>query len=481
MKFRKSLYFQYLIGYLIFLSVGFLSIYLVISRLSMLTMTSENAKDMYDCANEIVEDYGAELNNIYVANPDTANILSLTAASSNLRIQVISIDGEVYYDSDIDVIRYDVPLITQQLPVIKNFDISYFQQHYYQEGRFFNIFSEKHLSVYAPIVSTRLNKTCYVVLHSTLDKVQIANDKMMHFIYLTFFILFALSLILLLIFTFYVFVPLQRIMRASAEYAKGNFKYNDLPLDQSNEIGFLAHSLQYMAQELDSKSEDQKKFIANISHDFRSPLTSIKGYVEAMLDGTIPVEMYDRYLNTISKETDRLTKLTNNLLELNKWDNNGNRMDLADFDINSVIRNILPTFEGKCFDKKIQFNVVYEDKNYYVYADISKIQQVLYNLIDNAIKFSNKNSEIAIHVYDKQDKVYVSIKDSGIGIPEESIHKIWDRFYKSDSSRGKDKTGTGLGLSIVKEVILSHNENIQVASREGEGTEFIFSLKKSKR
>lgn len=482
MKFKNTLYYQYVIGYLIILLVGFLAIYVVISRLSLSTLTTENAKAMYDCANKIADNYGQDLNNPYVPFADVASILDNTATISNVRIQVISIDGEIYFDSDDDSDIYNSSLLNRDIKTIDEFDISYFSQRYYQKGDFFGTFDDNRLSVYAPIIASyHQAKTCYVILHSDLDYIKLASDKMMNYVYLTFFILFALSLILLLIFTFFVFVPLQKIIRASAEYAKGNFKYNELDTSMGNEMGMLATSLKYMASELDHKSEDQKKFIANISHDFRSPLTSINGYVEAMLDGTIPPEMYHKYLHTISAEAERLTKLTNNLLELNRWDSNGNRMDYADFDINLVIRNLLPNFEGRCFEKKIQFDIVYEAKSYYVYADIGKIQQVLYNLIDNALKFSYKDSKIYIHVYDKLDKVYVSIKDTGVGIPQDSIHKIWDRFYKTDSSRGKDKTGTGLGLAIVKEIILSHEENIQVASTPEKGTEFIFSLKKSKR
>lgn len=487
MKFRKSLYYQYVIGYLIFLLVGFLAIFVVISRLSLSTLTMDSARSMYDCANDIASSYGPDLNNEYVPFADVANILTLTAAASHMRIQVISIDGEIYFDSEDSPDLYNTARLNRTVPTIDEFDISYFSQHYYQQGTFYGTFKEKTLSVYAPIIAVNKNasagqrKTCYVILHSSLNTIVTASDKMMDYVYLTFFILFALSLILLLIFTFFVFIPLQKIIRASKEYAKGNFKYQSLNIPSDNEMGILAASLNFMANELDHKAEDQKKFIANISHDFRSPLTSIKGYVEALLDGTIPGELYPKYLKTISAETDRLTKLTNNLLELNKWDNRGNLMDYADFDINMTIRNLLPNFEGRCFEKKIQFDIVYEAKNYYVYADIGKIQQVLYNLIDNALKFSYKDSKIYIHVFDKLDKVYVSIRDTGIGIPQESLHKIWERFYKTDTSRGKDKTGTGLGLAIVKEIMLSHEENIEVFSSPEHGTEFIFSLKKAKR
>ena len=235
------------------------------------------------------------------------------------------------------------------------------------------------------------------------------------------------------------------------------------------------------ANELNTLEDDQKKFVSNVSHDFRSPLTSIKGYVEAMLDGTIPVEMQDKYLNIILFETERLNKLTKSLLELNKFGSHGTMLDITDFDINHTIRMTVQTFEGRCMEKRITFNLILTGEKLFVSADMSKIEQVLYNLIDNAIKFSHTDSAITIETTEKNDKIFVSVKDTGIGIPGDSIKKIWERFYKTDLSRGKDKKGTGLGLSIVKEIVQAHGENINCISTEGVGTEFIFTLPLAKK
>ena len=151
-------------------------------------------------------------------------------------------------------------------------------------------------------------------------------------------------------------------------------------------------------------------------------------------------------------------------------------LEKTDFDLNTVIRDTAATFEGTCQQKRIAIELVLTGDELYVNADMGKIQQVLYNLLDNAIKFSHNDSVIKIETTEKNTKVFVSVKDSGIGIPKDSLKLIWDRFYKTDLSRGKDKKGTGLGLSITKEIIQAHNENINVISTEGEGTEFIFSL-----
>ena len=151
-------------------------------------------------------------------------------------------------------------------------------------------------------------------------------------------------------------------------------------------------------------------------------------------------------------------------------------LDISKFDINNIIKMVAQSFEGTCKEKRISFELILTGQTCFVSADISKIQQVLYNLIDNAIKFSHIDSAITIETTEKNEKVFISVKDTGIGIPKDSIKKIWERFYKTDLSRGKDKKGTGLGLSIVKEIVLAHNENINVISTEGVGTEFIFTL-----
>lgn len=270
-----------------------------------------------------------------------------------------------------------------------------------------------------------------------------------------------------------VYLPLRKITEATEQYASGNMHY-EFQIDSEDEIGYLGATLTYMASEIARAEDDQKKFVANVSHDFRSPLTSIKGYLEAMLDGTIPPELHEKYLTIVLNETERLTKLTGSLLALNNLNTKGMMLDKSTFDINKIIRNTAASFEGTCQHKAIAIELILTGDELFVTADVGKIQQVLYNLLDNAIKFSHPDSIIKIETTEKHNKVFVSVKDSGIGIPKDDLKLIWDRFYKSDLSRGKDKKGTGLGLSITKEIIRAHGEHINVISTEGVGSEFIF-------
>ena len=310
-----------------------------------------------------------------------------------------------------------------------------------------------------------------------LNELMIFRSKTLDILYISGAILFGLSLIIMIVFTRYVYGPLNKITAGANEYAAGNLGYT-IQVNTQDEIGYLAATLNYMSGELNQMEEYQRNFIANVSHDFRSPLTSIKGYLEAIIDGTIPVEMQEKYLKRVISETDRLNKLTEGMLTLNSLDSKG-YLSRTNFDINRVIKDTAASFEGICNTKGITFELTFSDNIQMVYADLGKIQQVLYNLIDNAIKFSHHNSTIYIQASVRHEKVFVSVKDTGIGIPKDSIKKIWERFYKSDISRGKDKRGTGLGLAIVKEIIQSHGENIDVVSTEKVGTEFIFSLPRS--
>ena len=231
---------------------------------------------------------------------------------------------------------------------------------------------------------------------STIPMSQISSsqDSILTILYLTAAMLFGLSLIILFVFTQTVYLPLRKINEGANEYAAGNLDYRiDVPTH--DEMGYLAATLNYMSDELGKMEEYQKNFIANVSHDFRSPLTSIKGYLEAILDGTIPPEMYEKYLSRVISETERLHKLTESMLTLNSLDAKG-YLSRTNFDINRVIKDTAASFEGTCGAKNIRFELTFSDTIQMVFADMEKIQQVMYNLIDNAIKFSHPDSTIYI-------------------------------------------------------------------------------------
>ena len=361
--------------------------------------------------------------------------------------------------------------------MIEDFDPAEIGGSQYISGTYHGYFNEDVITVMAPVTQGFYTKG-YLLIHSPVTNINERCNSIMMPVYITMAVIFALSFIFLLGVHFIVYRPIKQISEAAKQYALGNLEY-EIPVTTHDEVGYLSASLNYMAAQLKDMDDYQKKIVANVSHDFRSPLTSIKGYIEAMADGTIPPELYGKYLGIILFETERLTDLTRDLLTLNEFDTKNLLLDKVEFDIQEGIKRTAESFEGGGTPKHISIELLLMPDVILVFADKRKIQQVLYNLLDNAVKFSENESTVTVEVTVKNDKAYISVKDHGIGIPRKELNKIWERFYKSDLSRGKDKKGTGLGLSIVKEVIQAHDEHINVISTEGVGTEFIFSLSRA--
>ncbi|MCD8039185.1 MAG: HAMP domain-containing histidine kinase [Lachnospiraceae bacterium] len=466
---KRTLYLKFVLAYFIFAFFGFIVVATITSSMTLEHMKRERADTLYKEALLIADSYAADLYNSEITLESVWRQIESIGTFVDASIWILNPSGLIVLDSS------STPDIENTI-TIPNFSPTITGDSFYTVGNFWGMFDEEMISAFAPITSQYKVKG-YVIIHTSMQELKRSCDSLLNISYITLVILFLLSLIILLFFTEMVYLPLRKITHATEQYAAGNFRY-EFQVDSEDEIGYLAASLAYMASEVAKGEDNQKRLVANISHDFRSPLTSMRGYLEAMLDGTIPPEQHEKYLRVVLNETDRLTKLTNSLLTLNNLNTRGMILDRTDFDINRIIKNTAASFEGTCRQKLISIELVLTGDEMFVNADMVKIQQVLYNLVDNAIKFSHKNSSIKIETTEKSNKLFVSVKDNGIGIPADSLKLIWNRFYKTDLSRGKDKRGTGLGLSITREIIRSHNENINVISTEGVGTEFIFTLEK---
>jgi len=463
---RKTLYLKFLLGYLIFGFFGFIVVATFVSSMTMEHLRREKAEALYREAIFIANTYATDLYNNETSLETVKRQIDALDTFFSAAVWIINPSGLMILDSR-------SPIDLDNEVYVENFDPSVTAGRHYMISNFFGAFDEDYISVLAPIAfDFRING--YVALHYPMSSIIESANALLNISYLLLVILFLLSLIILIFFTEMVYRPLRKITVATEQYADGNMHY-ELSIDSEDEMGYLAASLSYMASEIARAGDDQKKFVANVSHDFRTPLTSIRGYLEAMRDGTVPPEMYEKYLEILITETERLTKLTNSLLTLNNLNMRGMFLDKSNFDLNDVVRNTAVSLEGMCRKKKIAIELHLTD-GIFVYADMEKIQQVLYNLLDNAIKFSPTDSVIKIESTEKHNKIFISVKDNGVGIPKNELKFIFDRFFKSDSSRSRDRRGTGLGLAIVKEIIKSHQENINVISTEGVGTEFIFSL-----
>ena len=470
---KLSIYIKFIIIYLLAAIAAFTFVAEGTSKMVLNHMTTKKADTLYREASMLSSNYAEDYYRSRTASSLETVHSHLSALDTYLgaEIWMIDIDGRIVLESD-----KKLQALRNNPHTVDAFDPTCFGTSYYMTGDFFGEFDEEMLSVISPI-NYNLRVRGYLVMHTSMQELYAEKEAILNIVYLTLAILLVISFIALLFVGYIIYHPMKKITKAASEYAAGNLDYQ-VELDTEDEFGRLANSMNFMAKELNEMETYEKKFIANISHDFRSPLTSIKGYVEAMMDGTIPIEFQEKYFNIVLFETDRLKKLTEELLVLNSFGSKRGMLEITTFDINAIIKTTAASFEGRCRDRKISIDLLFESWHEPVKADMSKIQQVLYNLIDNAIKFSNDNSTIEVETTVKHEKVFVSVKDHGSGIPKEHQKKIWERFYKSDSSRGKDKRGTGLGLAIVKEIIQTHNEHINVISTEGVGTEFIFSLPK---
>lgn len=476
-RFKRSFFDNMVIWYLFIATLCFVAMILFtnynITHLLVNERTSSLQSQARLIATQYAKSYFEKATNNIQLNEQLASLQSLLGTEiwiADDKGQFIAVSSErsitAHPDSSDTTLPPSLSDISNTLPLTDSFSLT---------GNFYEYFDNDTLSVGIPLVASD-KPIGYIIVHSSLSDLSEIKSNILQVIYLAFFVVLLFSLLFLYHFTRKIINPLEQINHAAWDYSNGNFE-TELSVEDKNEIGQLADSLNNMANELQKMEDYRKNFIANVSHDFRSPLTSIKGYLEAIQDGTIPPERQKHYIDVVLNETNRLTKLTSGLLTLNDINSKTLILKKTIFNINEMILNTIDSFEGIAIKKNVQILPDVTNTPLYVYADKDKIYQVIYNLLDNALKFSHPKSEIFVTALILNgDKVSISVKDNGDGISSEHQKHIWERFYKADTSRGKDKSGTGLGLSIVKEIIKAHDENITLQSKEGQGSDFTFTL-----
>ena len=317
-----------------------------------------------------------------------------------------------------------------------------------------------------------------ISLHAPMPYVQQARYSMFRTALRAGLIAAVISIIIGFFFSRRLTRPLRKINEAARVIANGNFSER-IDINSRDEIGTLAGTFNYMAGELENIETARRDFMANVSHELRTPITSIKGFVEGIVDGTIPPENQARYLTIIKDETERLTRLVNNLLDMARLESGELRINIVRFDAVEMARRCIIGLANQIDNKNLSVSALFDREQMFAEGDVDSIERVVYNLLHNAIKFSYPDGEIRVKIREDRDVLYVSVSDDGIGIDEAELTKIWERFYKTDKSRGQDKTGAGLGLSIIRSIIHEHRQRINVYSKYGEGATFEFTLKKS--
>ena len=335
--------------------------------------------------------------------------------------------------------------------------------------------------------------TCYV----SAEKILRANGDLLGFVFITkdtsdmfeayttfIYLFFLVSLAVMSVAVVMSFAlskwltgNLDEMTVAARKYSHGDFSMRISASDAYDEMGALTDSFNAMADSLEKAEQTRQEFIANVSHELKTPMTAIAGFAEGLLDGTIPKSEEEKYLAIIADETRRLSRLVREMLDMSKMQDNMADPDaMRPFNFTEELVMTLLSFESRANEKQLQVDLQLPDDELWVRGNQDSIHRVIYNLLDNAVKFSRMGGLLSIAIWQQGQKVYVSIADEGEVIPEDDLPFIFDRFHKSDRSRSLDRDGVGLGLYLVKSILDAHDEDIVVTSRDGV-TKFVFTLK----
>ena len=338
------------------------------------------------------------------------------------------------------------------------------------------LYTDSRYVVCLPIVSNGISSGIVIVSTPVTATAQILNRISNLFLTTSSFVVL-LAVVVASFFTRRESKPLQDMAKAANAFGHGNLN-SRVRVDESTseEMQELALAFNNMATSLQRSEYQRQEFVANVSHELKTPMTTISGYVDGILDGTIPQHRHNYYLQIVSDETKRLSRLVRSMLDISQLQS----QDIPEekkmhFDLEEVMGQVLITFEKKITDKHLEVEVDMPEHPVCTIANKDYVTQVIYNLLDNAVKFCPEGKTLGLRIREGGNKVYISVSNEGETIPPEELPLVFDRFHKLDKSRSKNRDGWGLGLYIVKTIVCSHGENISVTSRDGK-TEFTFTM-----
>lgn len=341
------------------------------------------------------------------------------------------------------------------------------------------IYSESQFIVSSPVIVKNAagNEVVVgmVVASSSAKTIEQFRSDIINLVIISIILASVISLAAIYAITYSQVKPLRDMASVVRKFAGGDYAAR-MKITDETEVGQLAASFNQMAAVIESSELMRRSFVANVSHELKTPMTTISGFVDGILDGTIPEDRHTHYLGVVSSETKRLSRLVRSMLDLSKIDSGDMKLNTMRFDISKTVTNALLTFEQVIEDKNVDIQGLDQIRPIYVRGDPDLMHQVVYNLLENAVKFANPGGYISVTTFSRERTAHVRIANSGIGIPSEDLPRIFERFYKSDKSRSHDKTGVGLGLYIVKTIIGLHGGDIEVRSSEGSYCEFEFTI-----
>ncbi len=468
----KSIYLRTFVAIAALVSICFLIVALSFVGLGRQYVIGEYRKDMESSAREIARTASA----VYMADALDSwilrmNVSSVANATGN-QIFLTDGDGRVLCCSDQESLCEHIGLRVpgeildqvEQGRLEKLSDLS-------------GVFKSRRYVAARPIFSASGETIGYVFVSNLAGNMLGAWSTFLTIAAVIAVVVFCAALVVTLVYTRHMARPLDEIAAASRKFARGDFSVRVKQTeDPTDEMGALIESFNKMADSLEQAEKRRSEFIANISHELRTPMTTIAGFADGLLDGTIPQEQQGKYLRSIRDETRRLSRLVREMLTVSQAKAKAaDPSSRTNFDLTELVLQTLLSFEARATRKGLDVDPQLPDDHLMVHADKDAITQVIYNLLDNAVKFADRDSCLVLKLYKDNGKAYVSVKDRGETIPPDDLPFIFDRFHKSDRSRSLDKDGMGLGLYLVKTIINSHDEDIAVKSENGT-TEFVFTL-----
>jgi signal transduction histidine kinase len=398
------------------------------------------------------------------------NSLQFISESTNADIFIADTNGNVVVVSTINKIKNNEAVIPNN--IVKSITDKGLIK---ETGKLGGFFTEIRYSVGMPFLIGDNAFGGVVILSSLTGQI----DKLMYDIMSMFGIALILALIISFIWLYFttnkLIYPLKAMSSAAKSFAAGKFD-EKINVEGNDEIAQLSLSFNHMADSLTKLEEMRSSFVSNVSHDLKTPMTTISGFIDGILDGTIPKEKNEHYLTIVSNEVKRLSRLVNSLLDIARINEGENSYLPEPFDVGKMLMNIADNIHFSTNQKNITIKKSIPDYKITAFADEDAIYRVVYNLAENAVKFTPNDGIIEFITAFDGKKIYVSVKNTGAGIKADDIPYIFDRFYKADKSRGMDKQGIGLGLFMAKQIINAHKEELWVNSEEGKYAEFIFTL-----
>lgn len=351
---------------------------------------------------------------------------------------------------------------------------------YSAQGTLDGMYTQQYYIVGVPITVNNLGDTTIGAVFAAynIKSFTVFREDILKTFLLAAIAAFMVSFCAVWIFSYRLVQPLHNMAAAARSFGSGNFSVR-VPITSQDEIGQLALAFNNMADSLASGETVRRNFIANVSHELKTPMTTIAGFIDGILDGTIPPEKQNHYLEIVSQEVKRLSRLVRTMLDLSRIDSGELKLHATRFDLTNTVLVALLSFETPIEAKKIEVRGLENTESLFVNGDPDMLHQVVYNLIDNAVKFTNESGYIEINIKDGSDRITVSIQNSGAGISPDELPMIFERFYKTDKSRSQDKNGMGLGLYIVKTIIRLHGGDIKVSSVQNEYCRFEFWIPKN--